>query len=261
MTTSTQDTIIPWQVLDLVVNILDPKTLATASCVSKSWYSTMSSDHLWENLCMANFSSLAHLRLAATTPLSYHRLFGLGQTAKKRREKPPSKPRINLEDLLFIITLNNQNSPPVTLIKPGNAISTGCAPDSKLLFKFDFDVTRHEKGLNFEVMDETKVTWNVVLKGYESVFIMMDCKGKGSFVSGSDGWFSSELPAAGCCCASSCGGSSGMVADMRLVMGGEGRRTVVERVSVGVLSIVSWRYVGVDDGLRYLQHFLEPCGV
>lgn len=131
------------------------------------------------------------------------------------------------------------------------------------MFRFDFDVRDHEKWLRFEVLEETKVTWNVVYRGFEGVFTMMDCKGKGSFVSGSDGWFSSELPAAGCCCAASCGGSSGMVADMRLVMkeegGGGGRKMVVERATVGVLSIVSWRYVSVDDGLRYLQHFLEPC--
>ncbi|GJT03485.1 probable F-box protein [Tanacetum coccineum] len=43
-----KDTIIPWQVLDLVVNIIDPKTLATASCVSKSWYSTRD-EHLDSN--------------------------------------------------------------------------------------------------------------------------------------------------------------------------------------------------------------------
>lgn len=131
------------------------------------------------------------------------------------------------------------------------------------MFCFDIDVRSHEKWLKFEVSDETKVTWNVVLRGFEGVFTMMDCKGKGSFVSGSDGWFSAELPAAGCCGGG--GGSSGMVAEMRLVMraedGGGGRRMVVEKVSVGVLSILSWRYVGVDDGLRYLQHFLEPCGV
>ncbi|KAK1427089.1 hypothetical protein QVD17_15772 [Tagetes erecta] len=256
---------IPWQVLELVANNLDPKTLATASCVSKSWCSAMSSDHLWEHLCTTHFPSLSHLRSAAVpvtaTELPYHHLYNLGFTAHKRRQKQPSKPQITLQDLIFIITLTNSTSPPVTVIRPGSAFSL----DHKSLFRFDFDVRDHYKWLKFEVSDETKVTWNVVLRGFEGVFTMMDCKGKGSFVSGSDGWFSTELPVAGCCCASSCGGSSGMVAEMRLVMkeeeGGEGRGTVVGSVNVGVLSIVSWRYVSVDDGLRYLQHFLEPCDV
>jgi len=30
----------------------------------------------------------------------------------------------------------------------------------------------------------------------------------------------------------------------------------VEEVSVGILRVVDWRYVSVEDGLRYLQHFL-----
>ncbi|XP_071691195.1 probable F-box protein At5g04010 [Rutidosis leptorrhynchoides] len=250
--------IIPYQVLDLIANILDPKTLALASCVSKSWCTILSSDHLWEHLCTTHFPSLSHLRATTAPPLTFRRLFGLGCTATNRRKKQPITPKITLEKLLFIITLTNSNSPPVTLIRPGSSL---IRQDSKPLFRFDIDVTDHEKWLKFNVLDETNVTWNVVLKGYESVFTMMDCKGKGSFVSGSDGWFSVELPAAGCCCASSSGGSSGMMAEMRLGMREESGKMVVERVSVGVLSIVSWRYVGVDDGLRYLQHFLEPCNV
>ncbi|KAI3667336.1 hypothetical protein L6452_42390 [Arctium lappa] len=257
MATSTASPPIPWQVLDLVANNLDPKTLTLASCVSKSWNSAMSSDHLWENLCTTHFPSLTHLRSAAAPTLPYHRLYSLGLTSTKRRQRPPQKPRISLETLLFIITVNNSKSPPVTLIKPGIALPS----DPKSMFRFDFDVRDHERWLGFEVLEETKVTWNVVLRGFEGVFTMMDCKGKGNFVSGSDGWFSTELPAAGCCCAASCGGMSGMVADMRLVMREEGGRRVVERVCVGVLSIVTWRYVGVDDGLRYLQHFLQPCDV
>nr|XP_043612307.1 probable F-box protein At5g04010 [Erigeron canadensis] len=247
--------IIPWEILDLVSNILDPKTLALASCVSKTWCTTMSSDHLWEQPCTTTFPSLSHLRTTTVPPLPYNRLFGIGHTATKRRQQAPSNPKITLENLIFIITINNSNSPPITIIKPGSSLSL----DPKSLFRFDIDVRDHEKWLKFEVLDETKVTWNVVSKGYESVFTMMNCKGKGSFVSGSDGWFSAELPAAGCCCAASCGGSSGMMADMKLVMREEGKKMVVERISVGVMSILSWRYVCVDDGLRYLQHFLQPC--
>ncbi|KAJ0715390.1 putative F-box domain-containing protein [Helianthus annuus] len=252
---------VPWQVLELVATNLDPKTLATAACVSKSWYATMTSSHLWKHLCTTHFPSLFHLRYTAVPSLPYHRLYNLGFTSAKRRHRPPSYPKISLHNLLFIITLTNPKSPPVTIIRTGSALTL----DHKPLFRFDFDVRDRNKWLKFEVSDDTKVTWNVVLRGFEGVFTMMDCKGKGSFISGSDGWFSAELPSSGCCCAANCGGSSGMVAEMRLVIreevGDEGRRTVVGSVNVGVLSIVNWRYVSVEDGLRYLQHFLEPCDV
>lgn len=51
---------------------------------------------------------------------------------------------------------------------------------------------------------------------------------------------------------------------MRLRFGGAsesagGNGTVrVERVSVGLLSVGSWRYLTTEDALRYLQHFLVP---
>ncbi|KAL8204809.1 hypothetical protein R6Q57_010432 [Mikania cordata] len=252
---------VPWQVLELLATNLDPKTLATAACVAKSWSSAMSSDHLWQHLCITHFPSLTHLRSVVFPPqsLRYHRLYNLGFTATKRRQQPPSNPKISLQDLIFIITLNNPQSPPVIITKPGSDLT----PDHKPLFRFDFDIRDCHKWREFAVSDDTMVTWNVVLRGFECVFTMMDCKGKGSFVSGSDGWFSAELPGSGCCCSG--GGSSGMVAEMRLVMraedGGDGRRTVVGSVNVGVLSILSWRYVGVEDCLRYLQHFLQPYDV
>ncbi|KAK9069244.1 hypothetical protein SSX86_013360 [Deinandra increscens subsp. villosa] len=260
---------IPWEVLDLIASNLDPKTLATAACVSKPWHSAMSSDHLWAHLCTTHFPSLTHLRSATVPSLPYHRLYNISFTSTKRRHRQPSNPRISLQNLIFIITLTNSkpNSPPVTIVAPGPSLSLDHHP----LFRFDFDIRDSGRWREFEVSDETIVTWNVVLEGFGGVFTMMDCKGKGSFVSGSDGWFSAELPGSGCCCATSGGGgSSGMVAEMRLVLreedgggggGGGGRRTAVGCVNVGVLSIVSWRYVCVEDVLRYLQHFLEPCDV
>lgn len=51
------------------------------------------------------------------------------------------------------------------------------------------------------------------------------------------------------------------MADLRLGLKVEDGRAVVERMSAGVLSIVSWRYLYVEDALRYLQHFLSPCDV
>ena len=57
------------------------------------------------------------------------------------------------------------------------------------------------------------------------------------------------------CCSGRAG--SGLLADLRLgFCGADGGRG--GKVGVGVLSVVSWRYVTVDDSLRYLQHFLSP---
>ena len=86
---------------------------------------------------------------------------------------------------------------------------------------------------------------------------MMDCEGKVGFRSGGEGWFSAELPTAACC---SSAAASTTVADLKMGMWGgnesSDRKVRVKKVSVGILSIAEWRYVGVEDGLRYLQHFL-----
>ncbi|KAH7845121.1 hypothetical protein Vadar_017713 [Vaccinium darrowii] len=97
---------------------------------------------------------------------------------------------------------------------------------------------------------------------------MMDyCKGKGGFVGGSDGWFTEELPPPGCCLGGG-GTGSGLVADLRFGLraeeggsGSGGRKVVVEKVGVGMLNVTCWRYLSVDDALRYLQHFLMPYEV
>ncbi|CAA6653952.1 unnamed protein product [Spirodela intermedia] len=58
----------------------------------------------------------------------------------------------------------------------------------------------------------------------------------------------------------------GLVAELGLRLGdrsgddmeAEGRGRAVVGVTVGVLRVVGWRYVEVDDGLMYLQHFISP---
>lgn len=91
---------------------------------------------------------------------------------------------------------------------------------------------------------------------------MMDCDGKVSFSPGSEGWFSEELPSPGCC--SSSAATSGIVADLKVGFctgresGIDGGKVRIEKVSLGILSILNWRYITLQDGLRYLQHFLLP---
>lgn len=142
----------------------------------------------------------------------------------------------------------------MTIAKPAR----GLEPDPNGLFRFDMDVGE-PPGMAI-ALDGVRIMWNVVLKGWWGVFSMMESKGTGSFVPGVEGWFSSELPPTGCCSGE---GGSGLVADLRLgVCGAEdgrgGKVIRVGKVGMGVLSVVNWRYLKVDDGLRYLQHFL-PC--
>ena len=58
-------------------------------------------------------------------------------------------------------------------------------PDPNGLFRFDIDVC--ELPRMAKVLDGVMVMWNVVLKGWQGVFSMMECKGKGSFVPGVEG--------------------------------------------------------------------------
>ncbi|XP_073132217.1 probable F-box protein At5g04010 [Henckelia pumila] len=247
---------LPWQILDLVAHFLDPKSLATAVCVCKSWAISMSSDHLWQPFFSSRYPSLANLTNAAiSSAVSYHKLYSLGHASEKRRHQPPPKPGLSLRHLIFSIDIRNPKESILTVVKPGGEVKLD---RNGSIFRFDIDVET-STSVGFEALNGLKITWNVVLEGFRSVFTMMDCEGKGSsFVMGLEGWFSKELPSAGCC---SGGGASGLVVDLRVGLRDCGGKVAVEKMSLGVLSIVSWRYVSVDEVLRYLQHFLLPSNM
>ncbi|CAK9185922.1 unnamed protein product [Ilex paraguariensis] len=244
----------PWLVLGLVSNHLDPKTLAMASCVCKSWSVSMSSDHLWQRICSTHYPSLSNLR-AANPAVSYRRIYALGCMSVKRRLRKAPKPRLSLDNLVFAVDVRNAGNTPIfAVLKFGGELDI----DPSGVFRFHIDVKK-ESLLVFDGLSNLRLSWNVVLKGFQGAFSMMDCEGRGTCVPGTEGWFSEELPSPGCC--SGGGAASGLVADLRLWLRATGEKMVVEKVSVGVLSMVSWRYVRVDDALRYLQHFLLPCAM
>ncbi|PON64552.1 F-box domain containing protein [Trema orientale] len=245
----------PWEVLVLVSQYLEPKTLAMASCVCKSWSVSMSSDHLWEPISRAHYPSLSNLRDLTAVP--YCRLYAVAHAAALRRRQPPSKPRLSLDELVFAVTVSAKKTNSSSLVDIATAVSKpvrdlGAGVDPTGVFKFDVEVNGEKSTVAAaaEVVEEVKVTWNVALKGWSRVFTMMDCEGKLRFSAGAEGWFSAELPAAECCS----GAGSGIVADLKVGFG----RESVEKVSVGIMSVVNWRYVTVEDGLRYLQHFIVP---
>ncbi|TKY53407.1 F-box protein [Spatholobus suberectus] len=236
----------PWEALTLVATYLDPKTLAIASCVSKSWFSSMSSDHIWKRILATHFPSLSILPPSAA--VASRCLFAMGLAAATRRRRRPSKPSLSLGDLVFAVSISTRDCNVVSTVRPGDALRV----DAPGVFRFGVGCDGAVLG---EGVEEVRVTWSVVLKGWRGVFTMMEREGRVGFVPGGDGWFSQELPAPGCCSGAA---ASAVVADLKVGMcegkGGDGVR--VDEVSVGILSVVAWRYVSVEDGLRYLQHFL-----
>ncbi|XP_054801557.1 probable F-box protein At5g04010 [Prosopis cineraria] len=240
----------PWEALLLVAHHLDPKTLAIASCVSKLWSISMSSDHLWRPIFISHFPSLSTLQHAHPT-VSFRRLFAIGRAASKRRLQNPAKPKLSLNDLLFVISVSTPECRVFTLMVPGDEM----VADPHGLFRFDFEICESEWVR--EGLEEVKVTWNVILEGWKEVFCMMDSVGKLGFQAGGDCWFSVELPTPGCC---SNVVASSVVADLKLgICSGKERdgKVRTKKVTVGILNIMDWRYVRVEDGLRYLQHFLN----
>ncbi|XP_022153921.1 probable F-box protein At5g04010 isoform X2 [Momordica charantia] len=274
----------PWEVLVLVAEHLDPRSLATASCVCKSWSISMASDHLWEPIFTANFPSLFNLAVPSSSAASFRRLFGLGHTAAARRRSTPSKPTLSLSDLVFIISVvsthkddafirkkKEKSAPPqsISCVKYGSELVVAADPNGRFKFYVNLASDSGDAPL-VGAGDEVKVVWNVVLGGWRGVFTMIECGGRVGFAPGVDGWFSEELPLAGCCPNTV---SGGIVADLKLGLCGSGRNENeidngenirvdkgenirVESASVGMLSVVNWRYVSVEDGLMYLQHFL-----
>nr|DAD18574.1 TPA_asm: hypothetical protein HUJ06_020037 [Nelumbo nucifera] len=102
----------PWEVL--VAHYLDPKTLAMASCVCKSWSVSMSSDHLWKPICFTHYPSLSTLRFLDTA-VSYHRLFAPGQSSCRHCLRSPSVPHISLDHLIFTMDIIHGDSNILTL--------------------------------------------------------------------------------------------------------------------------------------------------
>uniref|UniRef100_A0A7N0TP85 F-box protein n=1 Tax=Kalanchoe fedtschenkoi TaxID=63787 RepID=A0A7N0TP85_KALFE len=251
----------PWEVVALVAQSLDPKTLAMASCVCKSWFSCFSTDHRWESICRAEFPSVSNLKLKDPS-VPYRTLYSLGLSAAKRRRQVPPKPTLGLSDLMFAIEI--VEAAPQSTSKVAHLLISGDELETTEHALFNFDVA-FAQGVEVDDVERLKVVWNVVLRGWKGVFCLMECEGK--VVAGGEGWFSAEAAAAGCCCREAAAGS-GLTADLRLGFcrddngGGDEKKRKrdkmmkVVKVSMGLLSNASWRYACMDDGLRYLQHFL-----
>ncbi|XP_047331773.1 probable F-box protein At5g04010 [Impatiens glandulifera] len=242
----------PWQVLALVATHLDPKTLALASCVSKQWLVTMSSDHLWKPICTLHFPAVSTLRSADPT-VSYRRLYSIGIISASRRLRRAPEPVLSVGHLIF--TLIAYATTPIGggVVLAVATTKRRLTPSLRGMFRFDVEVN-NGTWLPRRSLNKIRVTWNVSLEGYEAVFTMMDCKA--IMGPGIDCWMSEELPSTRCCCSGADEANSGMAAEGRLRIVEKDGKVKIENIGVGMLSVMSWRYMGLEDGLRYLEHFL-----
>ncbi|KAL9237936.1 hypothetical protein vseg_012427 [Gypsophila vaccaria] len=269
-----------WEVLALVSYHLDPKTLAIASCVSKSWWTCFSNDALWAPLCSSHFPSLSAFSVTPGVPP--RRLYGVGHEAARLRGRLPRKPSLSLDRLVFGVTvhLSSRSGGPrhvLNVVRP--CMELGRDPHGTFRFEVDVEDEDYDVEWGVDELEGVRVTWTVVDKDWKAVFAMTEDSGaiKGGFSSSVDGWFSEELPTPWCCSGAM---SSGLVADLRLEMertnnnkslriGGNsnsnnnsnnnnnGNKMKIKKVKMGVMCIVNWRYLSVDDALSYLDHFLH----
>ncbi|XP_072976155.1 probable F-box protein At5g04010 [Typha angustifolia] len=243
---------LPWEATLLVAHHLDPKTLAVASCVSKPWHAVFSSDDIWKPICLSRFPSSLHF--PTTTTSSYHSFFSLLLSSSAHLRRRPPTPRLALRDLLFAVDVFRNSAPVLSFAKSGDQLAL--AQDS--IFRFDVDVG--SSNVEVAAADEYRVAWTVVMKGFQGAFSIMQRVEKGKLVEGNGLWFTGALPNPECCSAAAMGGGQ-LEAELGMEFGGgDGRRSRrVEKVRLGLMSILSWRYLRVEDGLLYLQHFLLPA--
>ncbi|CAM0883212.1 unnamed protein product [Alopecurus aequalis] len=251
----------PWEALSLVASFLDAASLAAASCVSTSWHAAFSADHLWARLCRSHYpSAIGLLPLHADSDgnavgrlsCPHRSLFALFHAAASRGRALPA-PRLTLSDVAFAIDLFGASGE----TKLSFAVSASDAGVRKApggVFQFGVDVS----GRNAVAGpgEHWSVRWTAVRTGLGrlaplAAIVMMDAKvpasRAGALASGERGeaWATERMPAQGC-------GGGKLEAEVVVEVSGEER--LVEKVRLGVL--LDCRYVSVDEGLRYLQHFL-----
>ncbi|XP_047054795.1 probable F-box protein At5g04010 [Lolium rigidum] len=248
----------PWEALSLVASFLDAGSLAAASCVSTSWHAAFAADHLWARLCRSHYpSAIALLPLhsgsdgnAAGRRACPHRgLYALFHAASSRGRSLPA-PRLALADVAFCIDLFAASGE-ATLSFAVAASDAGVWKAPGGVFQFGVDVSGRNAAAG--PGEHWSVRWTAVRTGLApaAAIVMMDAKvpasRAGALGSGERGeaWATERMPAPGC---------GGGKLEAEVVVGVTGEERLVETVRLGVL--LDCRYVSVDEGLRYLQHFL-----
>ncbi|KAM0919623.1 hypothetical protein ACQ4PT_008089 [Festuca glaucescens] len=247
-----------WEALSLVASFLDAGSLAAASCVSTSWHAAFAADHLWARLCRSHYPSATSLLPlhpdsngnAADRRSSPHRgLYALFHAASSRGRSLPA-PRLALADVAFCIDLFAASGE-ATLSVAVAASDAGVRMAPGGVFQFGVDVS--DRNAAAGPGEHWSVRWTAVRTGLApaAAIVMMDAKvpasRAGALGSGERGeaWATERMPAPGC---------GGGRLEAEVVVGVSGEERLVETVRLGVL--LDCRYVSLDEGLRYLQHFL-----
>ncbi|XP_047331821.1 probable F-box protein At5g04010 [Impatiens glandulifera] len=249
----------PWKVLILVAATLDPKTLALATCVSKLWYDSLFNDEFWEPLCTLHFPAFATIH-SAEPSMSFHRLYSLCRIFANRsirRLRSIPEPILYLNDLVFTITAHiaNPNTTRGGVVPFVATVARRLEPTLDTMFWFDLEI-KDGVWIPREALKKTRITWNVSLEGYRAIFTMLDCKEESMGPKKVECWMSNELPSTRGFISDLEGSTSGFVAELQFEMKEEDGKVKVEKIGVGMFSVMNWRYLGVRDGLRYLKHFL-----
>ncbi|KAL6616228.1 hypothetical protein ACP70R_038498 [Stipagrostis hirtigluma subsp. patula] len=250
----------PWAALPLVAPFLDAASLAAASCVSTSWRAAFAADYLWAGLCRSHYPSALGL-LGQQLPVSdgssscdspHRRLFALFRSASTRRGALPP-PRLALADVAFavdVFTACGSGTTQSALSFAVAADKAGVVKNAAGLFLFELDVSGRNAAIG---PGDWRVRWTAVRTGHApAAVLMMDAKAPAARAAGAvrfggrgEAGVAERLPAPGC-------GGARLEAEAVVELSGEEK--VVEKVRLGVMC--ECRYVSVDEGLRYLQHFL-----
>ncbi|KAL6853509.1 hypothetical protein ACP4OV_019538 [Aristida adscensionis] len=261
----------PWAALPLVAPFLDAASLAAAACVSTSWRAAFDADHLWAGLCRAHYPSA--LALAGRLPDAggdggpsspHRRLFALFRSASTCRSALPP-PRLALVDVAFAVDVFTAGGSASTTQRPALSFAVAAdkagvaAKNGAGLFLFAVDVAGDRKAAIGP--GDWRVRWTAVRTGATArsgdapaAVLLMDAGAPAARATGAvrfggrgEAGVAERLPAPGC-------GGARLEAEVVVELSVEEEKVVVERVRLGVMC--DCRYVAVDEGLRYLQHFL-----
>ncbi|GJN17438.1 hypothetical protein PR202_gb04502 [Eleusine coracana subsp. coracana] len=205
-------------------------------------------------------------RHCSSSSSPHRRLFALFRSASAGARALPA-PRLALADVAFAVDVFTADGMKNTLSFAVNADEAArCdAASSSGLFLFVVDLRDRDAAIG---PGEWRVRWTAVrttAQRYDdavapaAAVTMMDAKVPAARAAGAvrfggrgEAGVAERLPAAGC---GSARLEAEVVVELALAAGEEeGRVMRVEKVRLGVLC--ECRYVGVDEGLRYLQHFL-----
>uniref|UniRef100_A0A0D9V6T4 F-box protein n=1 Tax=Leersia perrieri TaxID=77586 RepID=A0A0D9V6T4_9ORYZ len=246
----------PWEVLRLVGPFLDAESLAAASCVSTACRDAFTAEHLWSKLCRSQYpSALGLLPTPDTTSPPYRRLFALFRSANVRRRALPP-PRLALDDVTFAMDIfagSGKNTLSFVVAARDAIAKSG-------RFQFEVDVAARNAAVGKGEFWTVRLT-AVRTAGLGVAFspaapaavVMMEAaevpasRSRPLFggVRG-ETWAMEPLPAPGC--------GGGAKVETEVVFDVSGEERLLEKVRFGVMA--QCRYVSIDDGLRYLQHFL-----